>query len=156
MSETNVIVVDTREQKNHVTKYLDQHDIPNVRSKLFVGDYAILCDQSVAVDRKQHLLEVCSNVTQQHIRFRNELLRAQEAGIHLIILVEHGHGIETIEDVRSWVNPRLKKSPLALSGPALYVRMKSIAAKYGIEWKFCEKHDTGWTVCELLGVEIPK
>jgi hypothetical protein len=154
MSDTRVIVVDTREQKNHVTKYMDQHGIPNVRSKLFVGDYTLLSNQSVVIDRKQHLLECCSCVTQQHIRFRNELLRAQSAGIHLIMLVEHGHGIESLEDVRSWVNPRLKKSPLALSGPTLYVRMKSIATKYGIEWKFCNKCDTGWTVCEILGVKI--
>ena len=39
-----------------------------------------------------------NNVTHQH-RFREELVRAKEHGIKLIILVEHGAEIQTMEDV---------------------------------------------------------
>jgi hypothetical protein len=156
IDKSKVIMVDTREQKNHVTDYMNHHGIANIRSKLYVGDYARLDNQSLAIDRKQHLSEVCSNLCQQHERFRAELLRAQQAGIRMIILVEHGHGVKTLDDVKGWVNPRLKKSPYALSGEGLYKRMCTIRDKYGVEWMFCEKRRTGQTVCELLGIVIKK
>src|SRR5574344_1475686 len=91
-----VVVVDTREQKNHVTDYLNAQGIPNVRSKLYVGDYALLDNQSVCVDRKHNLQEVCGNLCQQHKRFKEEIVRAQAAGIKMVILVEHGGTITSL------------------------------------------------------------
>jgi ERCC4-type nuclease len=148
-----VVMVDTREQKNHVTDYLNAHNIPNVRSKLFVGDYTLLHDQSVCVDRKQSLAEVCGNVCQQHDRFRAELERAQAAGIKLIMLVEHGGKITSLDRVMDWVNPRLKTSPYAVSGEKLHKIMVTLAAKYGVEWRFCQKRNTGKIICQILGIE---
>ena len=149
-----VVVVDTREQKNHVSRWLNAHNVPFVRSKLFVADYTLLGDQSVCVDRKQHLQEVCSNLCQQHVRFRAELERAKAAGIKMVILIEHGGEIKTLADVRNWENPRLKTSPLAMSGEAMHKRMITIQNKYGVEWVFCRKTETGAKICELLGIEI--
>jgi len=146
-------MVDTREQKNHVTRYLNARNIPNVRSKLYLGDYALLGNQSVVVDRKQSLTELCGNLCQQHVRFRAEIERAQSAGIRLIFLIEHGGEIKTLADVRGWENPRLKTSPLAMSGEAMHKRMVTIQNKYGVEWVFCRKTETGAKICELLGIE---
>jgi len=147
-----VVVVDTREQKNHVKDYLDARGIRNVRSKLYCGDYALLSDQSLCVDRKKDLGEVCGNLCQQHARFRDEMSRAKAAGIRLVFLVEHGGAIRTLEDVLKWENPRLEVSPYALNGAALYRRMATAAERYGVAWEFCRKQDTGRRICEILGV----
>lgn len=149
---TPVVMVDTREQKNHVAAYLAAHGIQFVRSKLFVGDYARLDDQTLCVDRKQNLSEVCGNLCQQHVRFRSELDRARKAGIKLVFLVEHGRGVRGLEDVREWKNPRLEVSPYALDGPGLYRRMVTVREKYGVEWIFCDKRSTGKKICELLKI----
>ena len=73
-------------------------------SKLLVGDYMSLDNPRLIIDSKQNLQELCGNVCQQHERFKRELLRAMDAGIQLIILVEHGQGINNIEDVYFWKN----------------------------------------------------
>ena len=118
--------------------------------KLDVGDYMTDPPGRVSVDRKQNLGEVVGNVCQQHKRFTAECLRANEAGIKLIFLVEHGGQIKTLEDVQSWNNPRLKEHPLALTGMRLYKIMLTMQNKYGIEWLFCDKRCTGKRIIELL------
>ena len=152
-----VIVCDTREQKSgHVDAYFDSVGVQHVRSKLIVGDYARLDNQTVAVDRKQHLQECCGNVCQQHERFRAECALAQSLGIRLVILIEHSAAVKTLDDVRTWVNPRLKTSPKAVTGARLAAIMETMADKYGVEWRFCRKQDTGRVVCEILGVEVER
>lgn len=121
-----------------------------MRSKLFVGDVSLLNDQSVSIDLKRNLAEVAVNVGQDHARFKRELERAQEYGIRLIFLVEHGGSIKTLEDVQNWSNPRLKDHPLALTGLRLYKIMLTLQNKYGIEWHFCDKRCTGKRIIELL------
>ena len=148
-----VVVVDTREQKNHVTDYLNAQGIPNIRHAVYVGDYTLLNDQSICIDRKMNLSEVCNNVTQQHKRFKNEIMRAQAAGIKLVFLVEHGGTITSLDRVMDWVNPRLKTSPYAVSGEKLHKIMVTIGLKYGVEWRFCQKRSTGKVICEILGIE---
>jgi len=120
-------------------------------SKLYVGDYMNLDNPRLVVDRKQNLTEVCSNVCQDHERFRTELIRAQEAGIQVVILVEHGGAIEKLEDVIWWNNPRLKKSPKAITGERLYKILLTLERKYGCRFLFCKKEDTGKKIIELLG-----
>jgi hypothetical protein len=31
--------------------------------------------------------------------------------------------------------------------------METMAQKYGVEWRFCAKKDTGRIICEILGEE---
>lgn len=106
----------------------------------------------IIVDRKQSLSEVAHNVCQDHARFKRELERANEYGIHLIFLVEHGGSIKSLEDVSNWNNPRLKLSPKALSGKGLYKRMLTIQNRYGVEWHFCDKRATGKRIIQLLDI----
>jgi ribosome-associated protein len=72
----------------------------------------------VSVDTKQDLQEICGNLmgskktaegkkVSTHDRFRDEVILAQQNSIKLYILVEHGGNIKSLEDVKSWTNPRI-------------------------------------------------
>ena len=119
-------------------------------SKLYVGDYQSLDNPRLVIDRKKDLQEICGNVTQQHERFQRELLRAQEAEIQLIILIEHGDDIQSLEDVYFWDNPRLSKSPKATTGKSLYRSLCTIRDRYNVRFEFCTKRETGQKIMELL------
>ena len=84
-------------------------------------------------------------------RFTRELRRAKEAGIHVIVLCEHSRKIRKLEDVRHWVNPRLKVSPLTMSGERLYTVLSMLTKTYDFEVLFCEKARTGAEIRRLLG-----
>lgn len=148
------IQVDTREKARAIEgiiKEFDKQGVTHFSSKLYVGDYVNLENSFSVVDRKQNLLEVCSNVCQQHKRFVNEIKRAKAAGIKIIFLVEHGENIKSLEDVKNWVNPRLKESPLAVSGERLYKILSTLERTYGVEFRFCDKRNTGKRIIEILG-----
>lgn len=148
--------IDSREKARAIQKILAEFENQGIKhfvSKLPVGDYINLDNPKIAIDRKQSLAEVAVNVGQDHARFKRELERAQEYGIHLIFLVEHGGTIKTLEDVQNWNNPRLKEHPLALTGPRLYKIMLTMQNKYGIEWLFCDKRCTGKRIIGLLSAE---
>lgn len=147
------IQIDSREKPKATELIKAQFDLAGVKwfiSKLPCGDYQSLDNAKFCIDRKQSLTEVCSNICQDHVRFRDELLRAQEYGIKLIFLVEHGNGIKSLSDVRHWVNPRKTVSPYALNGPELYKRLVTIENKYGTRFHFCTKQDTGKRIIQLL------
>lgn len=148
------IQVDTREKHHAIEKILGEFDkqgIKHFSSKLPVGDYMNLDNARLVIDRKQNLLELCSNVCQQHTRFVNELRRAEQFEIKIIFLVEHSRNIKSLEDVKDWVNPRLKKSPLAVSGERLYKILSTLERKYGVEFQFCDKQNTGKRIIQILG-----
>ena len=162
------IQVDTREHRSEWERIKNQFDglgVDYIRSKLWVGDYMNLDNPRVIVDRKKDLQELIGNVTQQHERFTRELIRAQEKGIKLIILCEHGNGIQELIDVYFWDNPRLHitrwvtqdgrprkilKYPRATKGESLYKSLLTIRDKYGVSFEFCEKKDTGYRIKKLL------
>lgn len=148
--------IDSREKARAIQKILAEFDEQGVKhfvSKLPIGDYMSYDNPRRVIDRKQSLAEVAVNVGQDHARFKRELERAAEYGVHLIFLVEHGGAIKTLEDVQKWNNPRLKEHPLALSGERLYKIMLTMQNKYGIEWLFCDKRVTGKRILEILGAE---
>lgn len=165
------IIRDTRDKKgkhDNVDGYLEEQGYDIVRSKLYVGDVSLLNDQSTCIDLKQGLGEVEGNLIQQHDRFRAECIRAQEHGIRLIVLVEED-GIGGLSDVAVWQNPRRARwesidrahsrgkllhvqqpGRPPVTGAALAKAMKTMAEKYGVEWKFCPKADAGRTVEQIL------
>lgn len=164
------IQADTREHASEwerIRKQFDDLGVHYVRSKLYVGDYMSLDNGRLVVDRKKDLLELCGNVCQQHERFKKELLRAVEAGIKIVFLVEHGPDIRTMEDVWFWQNPRKyeirwrinkqtgKKekyfvSPKAVDGQQLYKSLRTIQDRYGAGFVFCTKDQTGRKILEVL------
>ena len=98
-----------------------------------------------------HFVSVCNNVCQDHKRFISELKRANECGIKLVFLIEHSSYIKNLNDVLMWKNPRLKESPLAVSGERLYKILSTIEKNYNTKFYFCDKSNTGKKIIELLG-----
>lgn len=148
-----IILEDTRnkpEKNAHIRLQLEQLGYKVKRTKLYCGDYTLPTNQKICIDTKQDLQEVCGNVTQQHERFQAECVRAQEAGIKLIILVQESN-IKDLSEVPSWYNWRLKKNPRALNGLKLFKIMLTMSQKYGVEWKFTTKQDCGKSIVKLLG-----
>lgn len=147
------IQIDSREHKwelARIQRQLTSLGCKTIVSKLYVGDYQSLDNPRLVIDRKKDLQEICGNVTQQHERFQRELIRAQEAEIRLIILIEHGDDIQSLEDVYFWDNPRLSKSPKATTGKSLYKSLCTIRDRYNVRFEFCTKRETGQKIMELL------
>jgi ERCC4-type nuclease len=150
-----IIQVDSREKAKAIKTILSQFESARVKyfvSKLFVGDYQNLDNSKLVVDRKR-ILELVQNVCQDHKRFTAELERAKEYGIHVIVLCENTDGIESLQDVLHWVNPRLKQSPMAVSGERLFKilwAMQNNKERYDVSFEFCDKKETGNRIIELL------
>lgn len=151
-----MVIVDTREKPRAIVRILaefDRHGIEYERRALNFADYFNPARPGVVIDRKQNLLEVAGNVVQGKKRFVREIERCNRAGCHLIVLVEHGNSVKSLEDVIRWKNPRLKVSPLAVSGDRLFRIMKAMEIYYGIEWQFCNKQSTGRRIIQILGAD---
>lgn len=147
------IQIDSREKPKAIRSILaafDRQGVQHFVSKLPCGDYCDLDNARFCIDRKHDLQELVGNVTQQHQRFTAELKRANTLGIRLVFLVEHGGHIRTLEDVKAWYNPRLKVSPLAVSGVRLYKILCTIEKKYHTRFVFCTKKETGDRIISLL------
>ena len=171
-----ILQVDTREHAsewNRIQKQFDKLGIQYVRSKLYVGDYMSLDNARLVVDRKKDIQELCGNVCQQHERFKRELIRAMEAGIQIVFLVEHGPDVRSLEDVYFWQNPRKHEirwrynkqtgqrenyfvSPKAVDGSQLYKSLCTIQERYGAIFEFCSKNETGARIMEILKDEETK
>ena len=161
-----IIQVDSREKARAIKKIIaefDKQGIKYISSKLYVADYMSYDNPRLVIDRKKDLSELCTNVGSDHDRFRNELLRAQENGIKVIILCEHGGQIRTLEDVYKWQNPRKTKrkyDPEAgrwvsvkkkvISGEKLQKTLITIQERYDCKFLFCNKRETGKRIIEIL------
>ena len=151
-----IFIHDTRDQAgkhNNVINYLTENGHTVIRSKMYVGDIALFENQLRCIDLKKDLNEVTGNVCQQHDRFQREMLRAKELGIQLVILIEHGRGVRSIDDVEGWINPRLKKNPRATTGATLAKVMRTMQERYGVRWEFTTKAECGARIVEILGGE---
>ncbi|MFR4352469.1 MAG: ERCC4 domain-containing protein [Roseburia sp.] len=162
------IQVDTREHKTEwerIQKQFDDMGIKYFRSKMYVGDYQSLDNPRLVIDRKKNLQELCGNVCQQHERFKAELIRALQQNIKIVILVEHGEEVKTLEDVWFWENPRKHEirwktvngkrvrtvqSEKAVDGSQLYRSLKTIKDRYNVDFVFCTKEQTGQKIVEIL------
>lgn len=166
------VQVDTREHTKEWERIKGQFDALGVqyfRSKMYVGDYQSLDNPRLVIDRKKDLQEICGNVSQQHERFKAELLRAKEQGIKLVILCEHGADIKSLEDIYFWQNPRKYQirwktvngkrvkdviSAKAVDGNQLYKSLCTIRDRYNVDFVFCQKEETGQKIIDILGGRI--
>ena len=153
-----VLVEDSRQQVGkHDMKheYFDRRGIKVIRSKLWVGDYALLNNMSICVDSKKDISELYGDMYQSHERFRNEADRAKENGIRLYILVENRDGIRTIDDLIRWENPQLKKRRPKGKKPPVpneqFVKaLKTFSERHGAVFKFVSPENSGRAVMYLL------
>lgn len=125
-------------------------------------------DIKVSVDYKHNLSEVAMNLcssTQEHERFRDEVILAQKHGCKLYVLVEEEQ-VKEVRDVFKWVNPRMKgwyikkkynenrglptpKPPV--SGQTLAKAILTMQLKYApLEFVFCKGVDIPKKIIELL------
>lgn len=170
-----LLLEDTRQQASkHDAKHrwFEQHGVEIRRQALYVGDYTLPTNQSICIDTKKDIQELVSDICgKQHERFRNECIRAQEAGIKLIVLVENraehiGRGqfynpvIRSLEDLHKWKNPRLfifdrgkQKYPSATRGVSLQKACMTMRAKYGVDFLFCTPEESAQKIVELLSMK---
>lgn len=126
-------------------------------------------DVKVSVDSKKDLLEVAGNIcSSSHNRFRDEIILSKKCGCKMYVLVEE-NGINSVQDVFRWQNPRMhrynkiaymhkmgrwmniklpKKPPT--SGQTLAKAMLTMQLKYGVEWVFCSREESGKEIIRLL------
>ena len=148
------IIEDTRNQKGkHNIKHLKFREagVKLHRSKIPVGDYCL--PPARAIDTKASMLEIAQNIgggVVEHRRFINELKLAQEIGCDLVILVENEDGIEDIQGVRFWQNPRTEWSPNCIQGPRLAKAMQTIQERYGCTFMFCHPNEAAEIIEDLL------
>lgn len=151
--EHKIILCDTRQKKDknrYIDDQLEHLGYKVDRCKLYTGDYTWATDQSICVDTKANMGEIESNLIQDHKRFREECVRAKEAGIQLVILIQD-QKIKSVTDVFGWYNPRKRFSPKAVSGRQLGKMMVSMEQKYGVKFEFCTKNEVGQRIVKLLG-----
>lgn len=157
-----VIFEDTRQKPSqHELKrsHFEAEGYTIERTKLYVGDY-MLPGGLVSVDTKADVYELASNLKGQHERFRDECVRAQEAGYRLVILVENEDGVSDLYDLAEWIESRshyaarIRKSKGKVkrryTGTALFKTCKTMTAKYGVEFEFCDPVQAGARVLEIL------
>ena len=148
-----VIFEDTRNKpsKNaHIKAQLEELGYKVERTKIYCGDYTLPTNQSVCIDTKANMNEVESNLIHDHERFKAECIRAREAGIKLVILIQDSK-LKALSDVFGWYNIRKKWSPKATNGRTLAKIMYTMREKYGGEWEFTTKQECGKRIVELLG-----
>ena len=102
-----VILIDTREQKNgHIIRYLNNKGIKHKSKKLDYGDYSFILpankklgiqrdiyfNNDIVIERKASLEELSGCFTQERARFENELIRASNG--KMILLVEKAKGYQ--------------------------------------------------------------
>lgn len=150
-----ILIEDTRQNINkHKLKneYFKKMGVEVVRSKLLFGDYQNPQNSKVVIDTKKDIQELIMDLTKDHERFKRELQMAKKCGAKLIILTED-EKVTCINDLYSWYNWRLKKSPKATKGSTLAKMLTTIQNNnldYSCEFLFVKKSECGAKIIELL------
>lgn len=162
-SDCIVILEDTRQQTGkheNIHAWCAVNGVKLRRTKLFCGDYTLPTNQTVCIDTKYGLQEVYGDlIGKDHARFIRELDAAKECGITLVILVEES-GIESLDDVREWKNPRraryyrtaprMRPSKPPIPSYQLMKAMRTTAERHGCIWRFCARTETGQRIVNIL------
>lgn len=142
------VIVDTREQQPFYPcklyiKISGGYDVE--RRTLNVGDYTTInLLRSFAIERKS-LQDLYGTVVQRHARFRREIIRAEERGVTLVVVVEGTHN--------EFINKKFPRGNDRKTKPeTLRKIVQTIKNRYGIEFKFCKNRETAkiFTLKRLL------
>ncbi len=145
-------VIDRKEKRGIVPSKMD-----------FLGTY------NRVIDTKFSIEELYGDVVGSHDRFRDEQILAQNNGIQLYILVENTDGINSLNNLPTWKNPRrekwfriwnakkqgkaknvqISKQP-PMSSQALAKSLTTMEAKYGTRFFFCSPEEAGARIIEIL------
>lgn len=140
-----IVQCDSREQCNsEILEYFEMVKQPYFISKVYSGDYVNFKSPKVTIDAKKDLVELCGNLTKDHTRFRNEILRAKnEMHCDMVVLIREP--LNSLEDVKNWSSKRTK-----MSGKQLYKIMRTMAEKYGVIWRFCTRENAGAKIIQII------
>ena len=139
------------------------------------GDY-FRNGSNVVVDSKRNIQEVAQNINgRNHRRFRNECVRARDAGYRLVILVENLDGVCCVDDLKSWTNSHCcicgyykchscnphdgrekcikHNTRKPIQGERLARAMSTMSERYGVRFEICNPHGSARRICDLLGVK---
>lgn len=149
------LIVDTREQDTKAfRKRLDLIGFPHTRQKLDFGDYSattalddgteISLANTVSIERKMSLDELCMCFGNQRQRFVREFERAKQAHAKLYLLVEGA----------SWENVIVGKYRSKMSPQALRASLMAWLARYDCQVIFCKAESTPALIREILYREM--
>lgn len=172
MEKNLILIEDTRNQvgkHRHVEAYCRRTGIKIVRQTLNVGDYmfgeetedGIVPVGKVSVDSKESILELSKNImSSDHRRFKAECIRALQAGIRLVVLIEEEPPFGRLD---MWEIPRFKSSgrfhrfgePMTLVDPvALRKACITMQEKYGVRFRFCKRRQSPARIIRFLKGEL--
>ena len=123
--------------------------VPYERYKLDFGDYSVKCDRlslanSVTVERKMSVDELCHCYCQDRARFEREFERAKDAGAKIYMLIEDA----TWEDIYGG-KYRSKMRPESLVASIL-----AWLSRYDCQLLFCKPSTTGQLIKDTLQREL--
>lgn len=151
------IQIDTREKQRAIQNILSTFDhfgINHISSKMYVGDYCLLENPLLIIDRKQNISEIAGNATSGHGRMKRELERLDKMGGQMVFLIEQRHYVDpngthrtvnSLEDIMYWENPYGE-----VNGVQVYKILDSWQHKYNVSYRFCDKRSTGKVILEIL------
>lgn len=148
--ESMVCLVDTREQDTpRLRARLKEIGCPWERKKLNFGDYSVKCDaidlsETIAVERKMDLDELCNCYCKERKRFEREFERARQAGAKIYLLIEDG----------SWEDAYAGKYRSRMEPVALVASIQAWLARYNCQIIFCREQTTGRLIHDILYREL--
>lgn len=149
--ENLVLLVDTREQPTQAfRKRVEGVGLPYERCKLDFGDYSIktvldngevfsLAD-SVCIERKMSLDEICNCYCKDRARFSREFERAKEKGAKIYLLIENAN----------WENIINGKYRSRMSSQALTASITAWLSRYNCQLILCKAESTARLMREIL------
>lgn len=166
------LIEDSRNKINchdNKNKYFQEKGIMVLRSKLPFGDYALMDNMSVSIDTKMSMLELENCMTKDHVRFRNEIINANNFGIGLIILIEEEIQYNSLDDVIArYKIPKWKSTTFEMVNGKKQLRhrkgqpmgnfnvetivkaMKTMQQKYAVLFWFTTKEKCGEAIIDIL------
>lgn len=152
---TMTIIVDTREQRTveSVSRY-EQFGLPYVRRKLDYGDYSAECTlpdgetfslvNSVAIERKMSIDELCLCLGKDRDRFTREFERASDADAKIYLLVENA----------DWAKIYLHYYRSRMTVPSLVGSLLTFSGRYKLQTVFCSSSFSGKLIADILTFEM--
>ena len=148
--KTITLLVDTREQPTERYKSrMKAVGFPYRREKLDFGDYSaeytlgdevISLKNSIVIERKMSLDEICGNFTRGRERFKHEFERAIKSGAKVHLIIENGSYEKVIAgDYRSKLNAN-----------SLYSSLIAFCDRYNITIHFCTEKTTPSLIHKLI------
>lgn len=148
--ESMVCLVDTREQDTPLfRKRMQSLGVPHERHKLNFGDYSVKCDradlsESVSVERKMGIDELCNCFCKDRKRFEREFERAKDAGAKVYLLVEDA----------SWEQAYNGKYRSRMAPASLVASMQAWLARYNCQIIMCKQETSGKLIHDILYREL--